>query len=297
MVIDTTTAAETADKKIRRMNARVVENLTLPGGHGRLRLREAWLAEQAQPGCFVHLECGADLTLRRPFSLMAADPEAGEVTLLYKVVGEGTRRISTWRAGQAVDLLGPIGQPFTLPPPGSRVVLVAGGIGIAPLLFQASALRQQGYEVVLFAGMEGAPLLPLVPSTLPIPGCGQGLGLTDLDALGIPSRVASLKPRLGFHQGYVTELAVAHLEAMGWETGRIHLYACGPTPMLVATARVVNRFTLVGEVSLEEHMACGIGGCGGCVAPIRNGDNAWGYQRVCVDGPVFRWDRVAWEKY
>ncbi|MBF0283763.1 MAG: dihydroorotate dehydrogenase electron transfer subunit [Magnetococcales bacterium] len=269
---------------IGRHPARVLSNLDAPlGGLRRMILHAPELARTAQPGHFVQLSCGTDLTLRRPLSIAGADPVAGEVELLYAVVGEGTRRMVQWRPGDPADLLGPIGRPFTLPPPGETALLLGGGVGTAPMVYLARALAAAGIGGTLFVGFrrpEGGHRSAALP-----------LGSPLEQALSNGSDQAD---------GLVTDHAARRLESLPPEPrGAIRLYACGPPLMLRAVAALAQRFALSGEVSLEERMACGFGGCAGCVAPMKDpaAPQGWTHRRVCVDGPVFPLDAVDWERY
>ncbi|MBF0370862.1 MAG: dihydroorotate dehydrogenase electron transfer subunit [Magnetococcales bacterium] len=280
-----------------RERGQVVENQALEGGFHRLRLHAPRTAHSAQPGQFIHLDIHPALTLPRPFSLNGVHPGEGTVDLLYKVVGEGTDLMTRWKKGEVAGVLGPIGRPFTLTGDFRHAWLIAGGVGFAPLEFLARRLVAQGVNVTLFLGIEG--------------GCP--FSLSSLELLGIPVHLASVVPEPGYFQGFVTQLVETRFHQLPDEMrSDIHLFACGPTPMMKAVSLLAGRTGLRGEISLEEHMGCGFGGCAGCAAPIRSsqqdssseapqnpspeaGQN-WNYQRVCVDGPVFAIDQVAWEK-
>ncbi|MBF0142732.1 MAG: dihydroorotate dehydrogenase electron transfer subunit [Magnetococcales bacterium] len=271
----------------------VLGNSSLPGGYGLLRLAAPEVAVSSLPGHFVHVNCGPGFTLPRPFSVFDADPEGGWIEILYKVVGAGSGAMAAWRVGDGVSFLGPIGRPFltTLARP-SRALLIAGGVGLAPLDFLARFLVRCGTEVHFFLGLEGESPLPLTP------GAGGALTLGRLGELGIRVHLASRGERAGFFRGNVTDL-VARVLA-GGELGELAgtgVFVCGPMAMMRAAAALVGGYGLTGECSLEERMGCGFGGCAGCVAPVRIGDGGeWEYRRVCVDGPVFPLDRVDWER-
>lgn len=273
---------------MRYIGGQVLENRSLSDSVHFLRLRALGL-EGALPGQFIHLTCGADLTLPRPFSILDSHPENQTIDVLYQVVGEGTRRMSAWKNGLEVRLLGPIGRPFTFPSPGVKAMLVAGGLGLAPLDFLARRLVAQGISTTLLWGVESDPPFPLE-----VDESHGGIAVRHLKSHGIRSRLASLRPRAGFFQGYVTELAAESLEV--WtpeERADGVLYTCGPMPMMAALAQVADRFGMRGEASLEARMACGFGACVGCVAWIGEGERG-AYRRVCVDGPVFSLSDVHW---
>lgn len=282
--------------------APVVVNRPLPDNQGLLVLEAPVLAELARPGHFVHLAVGPGFTLRRPFSIFEAEPWRGTLSILYKVVGEGTAMMAQWRAGERVDLLGPIGRPFRQPEAGARAVLMGGGVGFAPLNFLAGQLVAGGVETLLFQGTEGDSPFPLAATLRGVAGVDGAVdrALARLEQLNVASRLASLQRRPGWFTGYVTDLAAAHLDALSaGELARTHLYLCGPPAMLKAGAVLARRLGLGGEASLEAHMACGFGGCAGCVVPIRTGTDPedWTWRRVCVDGPVFPIDQVDWDRW
>ncbi|MBF0162715.1 MAG: dihydroorotate dehydrogenase electron transfer subunit [Magnetococcales bacterium] len=279
---------------MQHLQGRVVENRSLGGDLWLLRLQVPDLPP-AQAGQFVHLECGADLTLPRPFSILDSHPESQDIDLLYRVVGEGTRRMTGWQPGWVTPLLGPVGRPFTPPPAGMEAVLVAGGVGVAPLDFLARTLVAQGVSVTLFLGMESEAPWPLRQASA-TETLEAGLALAHLQSRGIASRLASLTARPGWFTGYVTELAAAYLQRLPPDRrARCRLYTCGPLPMMAAVARLAERFGLQGEAALEARMACGFGGCAGCVVLIRAGEKGY-YRRVCVDGPVFPLGDVDWQQ-
>ncbi len=290
-------------QQICRTRVRVLFNRPLPGDQFLLRLYAPSLFHRMRPGHFVHLECHPSLTLPRPFSVLGIDEEEGAIDILYKVVGRGTRLMAEWDKGEETHLLGPMGHPFKLRDPAPRqAILVARGIGLAPLDFLARYLIDDGVPTMLLFGCEAGLPFPAASSRLPWPGEGDeapGKALSHLESLGIPSRLSSLTKRSGFYLGYVTGLLESTLEGLRAASGKLEttLYVCGPTPMMAAVADVARRFDLDGQASLEEHMACGFGGCAGCAAPIRQEpEEGWGYKRVCVDGPVFPLMDVDWAR-
>ncbi|MBF0623760.1 MAG: dihydroorotate dehydrogenase electron transfer subunit [Magnetococcales bacterium] len=286
---------------LQRETARVVENRRLAGDQYLMRLQAPATAAGARPGHFVHLVCGEGFTLPRPFSILDADSPAGTLDLLYRVVGRGTSAMAAWTPGREAPLLGPAGRPFTEPAAGATLVLVAGGVGLAPLDFLARRAQARGCGVTLFLGTESLPPFPTRTTQTPLAGVAADV---DLALTRYPEdlavRLAALRPRPGFYQGYVTGLARAHLAALeDRQRAGIRLYSCGPLPMMAAVARLGAEFGLWGEVSLEAHMACGFGGCAGCAAPMIDGEgpDAWRYRRVCAEGPVFAMAEVAWHRF
>jgi dihydroorotate dehydrogenase electron transfer subunit len=256
-----------------------------------VRLDAPRCAAAATPGSFIHLQCDQSIPMRRPLSIMRAHPAEGYIDVLFKVVGPGLKALAEKRAGDTLDTLGPIGRGFTVSRKRPRTVLIGGGVGIPPVLFLAETLHADGetWQPTVLMGSE----LPF-PFTLKTPNENvswladndyQTLAL--LEALDIPGRLASLSGFPGTYRGYVTNLADELLASLSAdELKKTEIFACGPTPMLAATADLARRYDLPCQVSLEEFMACAVGGCAGCTVLVQT-DTGPAMRRVCVDGPVF----------
>jgi len=268
--------------------ATLLAHITHPGEQYVMRLHAPKTAARAEPGQFVHLRVSGERALRRPISIMLTDPEKGTIDLLYKAIGEGTRLLAQRTVGDVIPLLGPIGKPFDLSDSDKRHILIGGGVGIPPMIFAADQLNGRA-ECIVFAGSEVAFPFALKPSTTLLPGINGTaiLSITSLDERGIASRLASNAGLYGCYEGHVPNLARDYLLALSEEQrARCVLLSCGPHPMLHAVARLGRELSLPTFLSLEEHMACAIGGCAGCVVKTIE-DGAEKYRRVCVDGPVF----------
>jgi len=269
-------------------DAEVVANAHHAGDQFILRLRAPKSASSALPGQFVHIRTSDVRPLRRPISIMCANPKKGTIDLLVKTVGHGTCELSQVRQGARLNILGPIGKPFDLSDLSKRYVCIGGGVGIPPMIFTAQALKGR-VDVVVFAGSEVEFPFALKPSGDILPGIGGNtiLAISSLEEWGVPSRLASNAGQYGCYDGYVTSLAADYLSALqDTERKNCVILACGPHAMLHAVARLCRQFLLPGQVCLEEYMACGLGGCAGCVVKtVENGREY--YRRVCVDGPVF----------
>ncbi len=269
----------------------VVEQRAYPGDQFVLRLEAPKCAARAQPGCFGHLTCDPAVPMRRPLSIMRADADAGWVEFLYKIVGDGLRHLASRRPGDTVSLIGPIGQPFRPHPERPRTVLIGGGVGIPPMVFLSEWLKNDSgrWNPMVFMGSEIPFPFRTRPSKLLVPGIPDGVigCMPLLDDWGIPSRLASFSGFAGCYDGFVTELARVWLDSLDETTrNEIEIFACGPTPMLRAAAGVARDFDLPCQVSLEEYMACAVGGCAGCAVEVRTPEGL-AMKRVCVDGPVF----------
>ncbi len=270
--------------------ANILSHQAHEGEQFSLRLLAPQCAAKAQPGSFVHITCDPQLPMRRPISIMRVDPDAGWVDLLYKRVGRGTRLLAQRQVGESISLLGPIGTPFRPSPERTRPLLIGGGVGMPPMIFLAESMRDDSaLQPMAILGSEVPfPFTP-TPSSILLPGMPDGViaCMPLLDDWGIPSRLASLQGFAGCHQGYVTDLARLWLDSLERGTrDRVEIFSCGPHPMLEAVAKLAAEYDLPCQVSLEEFMACGVGGCAGCVVEVQT-DEGPAMKRVCVDGPVF----------
>ena len=273
-------------------DARLVDRQEYAGGQYVIRLEAPKCAAAAQPGSFVHLTCDPLLPMRRPLSIMRADAAAGWIDVLYKVVGPGLAALSQQPIGATLSTMGPIGRGFMPSAARSRTLLVGGGVGVPPMVFLAESLKSRGdvpWQPLVLMGSEIPFPFRARPSTIVVPGMPDGTiaCMPLLDDWGVPSRLATLAGYPGCYDGYVTDLAAAWLGSLDAATlAEVEVFACGPTPMLKAVAQVARRFGVPAQVSLEEFMACAVGGCAGCAVPVVT-DAGLAMKRVCVDGPVF----------
>ena len=231
------------------------------------------------PGQFVMLSPGErgsaprfDPLLPRPRAVYRARAVAGgtELEILFKVHGRGTALLADADPGSRIAVVGPLGTPFPDPPAGARALIVAGGTGIASVYELARRLHEQDVSVRVLLGARTAADL---------------MGVADFAACGVDLAVATEDGSRG-ERGLVTRLLEDALPG----SGDTVVYACGPTPMMAATAQIAERHGAVCWASLENPMACGFGVCLGCAAPLRSG----GFALVCRDGPVLRAQDVAW---
>jgi dihydroorotate dehydrogenase electron transfer subunit len=249
---------------------RIIEQLT-PEVY-RLSLHAPRIAEHAQPGQFVMVRAGSTLDplLRRPFSIHKTTGD-GLVTILFKVIGKGTGLLAAASEGMVLDIIGPLGRGFDMTGAGPYC-MIGGGMGIAPLYFLASRLMRAGRQPhnppILLGAQTQAELMLLAEE------------FTDL---GYSVLTATDDGSLG-HHGFVTEL----LDDILSEVRQV--YVCGPMPMMRTVALKCRAAGAACQVSLETHMACGLGACLGCTFPASSG----GYLHVCRDGPVCSAEEVAW---
>jgi dihydroorotate dehydrogenase electron transfer subunit len=280
-------------------DAEVLANDAFPGDQFVLRVQAPKLAAAARAGSFAHLQCDPLLPMRRPLSVMRVDARRGWAEFLYKVVGAGTAMLAEKIVGQVLSIMGPIGVPFSAPDTHPLPLLVGGGVGIPPMVFLADSLRGRHAEFRPFVimGSEVPFAFTTRPSQTLVAGMPPGViaCMPLMEDWGIASRLASLQGYPGCFEGYVTDLARAWLDALDDERRRgVYVYACGPTPMLAATAALARDYALPCQVCLEEYMACAVGGCAGCAVRIDTPDGP-AMKRVCVDGPVFDAYSVHWQ--
>jgi dihydroorotate dehydrogenase electron transfer subunit len=279
--------------------ARVLSQLAYDAEQFVLRLFSPKCAARAEPGSFVHVTCDPSIPMRRPLSIMRAHRLAGWIELLYKVVGAGLHALAARKPGDELSVLGPIGRPFTPHAERPRTLLLGGGVGIPPMVFLAERLSAENSAAHDSSGAAWKPLalmgseVPFPfrtrPSKIILPGMPAGTlaCIPLLEEWGVPSRLASCSDFPGCFAGFVTELADVWLATLGAaELAEVEIFSCGPTPMLEASAALARRYGVPCQVSLEEFMACAVGGCAGCTVQVRTPEGP-AMKRVCVDGPVF----------
>lgn len=229
-----------------------------------LHVRSSYIANIIQPGQFVNIKVqeGTYPLLRRPFSVAAANDDV--FTVIFDVVGEGTRILSEKKAGDYIDVLGPLGIPYTLPQNKEiTAVLVAGGLGMAPMPILTQTLIKKGHSKILtFLGARSSEYL------------------VDYNLQNV--HFATDDNSKGFH-GTVVSL-VDHWLTENKELP-VYIYTCGPNPMLKALQRTLSKHSVKGQLSFECVMACGIGICQGC--PVESANGTQKFHLVCKEGPVF----------
>jgi len=263
-----------------QVKAKIVYNKIIGEHYFCCALEAAGMAVDVCPGQFVNIKItGTDAPLlRRPFSIHRV--RGAHIEILYEVVGKGSQLLSEKKPGEYLDIIGPLGNGFdyaSCVPRHSSLVLVAGGMGVAPLIFLAEKLRE-------------IPNPKFQIPTLVLIGAKTKKGILcekEFKKLGCEVKIATNDGSRGF-KGKVTGLLEGILRTTQ-DAGRRTLYACGPKPMLKEINRLSRKFNLTAQVSLEAHMACGIGACLGCVVDTKDG-----YKRVCKEGPVFNADEIIW---
>ncbi|HXV77797.1 MAG TPA: dihydroorotate dehydrogenase electron transfer subunit [Candidatus Polarisedimenticolaceae bacterium] len=262
----------------------VLRNIDLGHGNYLVEFSSPSMTAGMKPGQFFMIGIpGSETLLRRPYSVCGLpgtfdDAPRDSVRVLYKVVGRGTALLAALKSGAPLTVLGPLGNGFEAPSPAAvRPVFVAGGIGSAPFPALARWLDGRCRPPWMFYGARSAIDLPLL----------------DWFRRHADEVVTTTEDGTAGRRGLVTEPLIEFLDST--DAGELHLYACGPEPMLRAVAALARRRGLRCDLSLEAHMACGFGVCLGCVVPTTtDGSHETRYDRVCVEGPVMEAGRLAW---
>ena len=224
------------------------------------------IAREAQPGQFVHMRIteGIDPLLRRPLSIHRVHRQKGTLEILYRVVGRGTALMSKAESGDSFDLMGPLGKGFRIDDSFTHALVVAGGMGSAPVFFLIDELVEYGKQVTFFWGAK----------------TGQEIfGVDALKQAGVEVHTATEDGTLGVC-GLVTDPLSQFLSSPDTQTS-YEGFVCGPKPMLKCIQEIIVDTSITWQASLEEKMACGMGVCIGCAVQTQTG-----YQMVCSDGPV-----------
>src|SRR5215831_6166838 len=270
------------------IDAAVIANRRLSADYNILAFDAPEIAATARPGQFVMIKTSGGLEstaplLRRPFSIFEIlrdrDGRPSGISIFNKRIGAGTALLSRVEPGTHLPVLGPLGRPFEPIDPPAEAWMVAGGVGLAPFVTLASAMAARGTPATLFYGARRADELHCVEL---------------FEALGVKMVLATEDGSRGIH-GRVTvplESALAD-RPLG---SPVKLFVCGPTPMMWASARLAAEHGRACDVSLEQVMGCGLGGCYSCVVLARSVDGGQPHHtRSCIEGPVFDATRVVWE--
>jgi len=266
------------------MLGRIIRNRKIRGGYFLLAINLPETFQTPVPGQFVMVrEKGRlDPLLGRPFSVYTFEriENAVIMEILYHVVGKETSILSTLKKGVLLEIYGPYGSAFNINTYVKKVVLVCGGIGIAPLTFLASHYQRQrdagSLELICYLGARGSATL---------------VGIEKMKALCPGVFISTDDGTIGYH-GFVTDMFWRDIAS--YDSKSAMIYACGPRPMLKKLSEILSIRSLPCQVSLEERMACGVGACLGCSIGIHNREGKNVYKRVCKDGPVFDIHDIIW---
>lgn len=220
------------------------------------------------PGQFVEvrIDNAPDVFLRRPISIHFFDSQKNLLYLMVQVVGKGTKRMAALNVGDVLNLILPLGNTFSIPESPQRLLLVGGGVGVAPLLYLGAELKKKGHRVTFLLGARTANDLLRMEA---FKGYGDVYVTTEDASWG--------------EKGFVTQHSLLQQQNFDF------IYTCGPTPMMQAVARYAKEKGIPCEASLENTMACGLGACLCCVT-----DTQHGHKCVCSDGPIFNINELKW---
>lgn len=220
------------------------------------------------PGQFVEvrIDNAPDVFLRRPISIHFFDSQKNLLYLMVQVVGKGTKRMAALNVGDVLNLILPLGNTFSIPESPQRLLLVGGGVGVAPLLYLGAELKKKGHRVTFLLGARTANDLLRMEA---FKGYGDMYVTTEDASWG--------------EKGFVTQHSLLQQQNFDF------IYTCGPTPMMQAVARYAKEKGIPCEASLENTMACGLGACLCCVT-----DTQHGHKCVCSDGPIFNINELKW---
>jgi len=274
--------------------SRLFENVR-PGQFLELDLSRLGLPENEEIPDHLKHSAGKHILLRRPFSFsdVIVSPEKTgsyvKVEILYCVLGPATVRMTRLKSKDRLNVMGPLGNGFTIPAGLSQAILIAGGMGSPPLLHLAGHLRRHNpdTQIVSFVGARTCEDLPF---TVRI-GNVKGLALEEFEQIQVPSQIATDDGSAGFH-GFVTDCARRWLQKNQLDPASTVIFACGPEPMLASTAHLAKDFSLPCQVSMERMMACGIGLCQSCAVEVKKNHSDTEYRLCCKDGPVFDAEKV-----
>ena len=232
------------------------------------------------------------ILLRRPFSFSDVDTSGDPVklTILYRVVGPATVRMTTLIGGDKLNMIGPLGNGFRIPGDVKNVILVSGGMGAPPILHMARFL-QRNYPKMDVTAFFGAKTVEELPVRL-----AADNSICELDGENIQTVITTDDGSVGF-KGFITECLTGYIEKKGPDPNFTMIYSCGPEPMLAAVAKLAKRYNLPCQVSMERSMACGIGICQSCAVETRaGGGEEIVFKLCCKNGPVFDGDEVIFKQ-
>ena len=254
----------------RLFKAAVTDNRQLIKNHYLLTLQPLDKIKKPRPGNFFMLSVdnGLDPLLKRPFSIYRS--ASGKLQIIYRVVGKGTDILSKRKAGDKLEVIGPLGNNFPIKKTEQNVILIAGGLGIAPIFSLAETVTT---PPLLFYGARTKK---------------EVLCTDELKGIGIDPIISTDDGTLG-KKGNIVNALKYFITRNSSQITSYSFYACGPEPMLKALSPLAEKYKLNMHVALEQNMACGLGTCLGCVVKTKTG-----YKRVCKEGPVFPIEEIVW---
>jgi len=236
--------------------------------------------------------------LRRPFSIggLRRRGDDCELDIIGRTIGPGTRMLGAMRPGEETEVLGPLGRPFEIDGRAALSILVAGGVGLPPLLWLAEAIHGRSMRQIAICGARTAELLPLALTGAPRVDGGESACCAEFNGVHAPSIVTSDDGSVGM-KGTTADALAKLLARCGETPERIVVYTCGPEAMMRSIATICARQNIRCFVALERVMGCGMGTCQSCVVRVHDASSAgWHYELCCTHGPVFDAARVDWSR-
>ncbi|MFH1783494.1 MAG: dihydroorotate dehydrogenase electron transfer subunit [bacterium] len=255
--------------------AKINSNKKLAPQYYQMSLNCPRIAKTCKPGQFIQVDIGEPgVFLRRPFSIYNIDKS--NIEILYKVIGKATEALSKKKKGKALSIIGPLGNGYDISnlKTQDKAILVAGGTGIASLFFLAKSMKETKKLVLI--GVKNKKEL---------------VNEKEFRKLGAEVKISSDDASIG-HKGFVSDLLDKTLKKEAKNS--LFIFACGPKPMLKHVAKTARKYKIPCQVSMEEHMACGVGACMGCVVKVKTKKGKFAYKRACKEGPVFDSGELIW---
>lgn len=263
------------------IKSKILKNGFFKADHFELILEAPEVAAKAKPGQFAEIKIdGEGLLLRRPFSFLDADPEKGEIKIWYRVVGKGTTALSKMKAGEELDIIGPLGNSFYLDEGVENLVLVGTGCGVANLLFFTKAILNN--PGLVYRSDKKMPDNLKIHAIIGARTEDFLLGEKEFKDYGIETLISTDDGSRGY-KGFVTDV----LKDLTSKVKIDEVLTCGPNEMMVEVAKICQKSEILCLAAVEQRMACGLGACNGCVIKTKTG-----YRRVCKEGPIFKGSEI-----
>lgn len=254
-------------------DVRIISNEKVAEEIYEMKMESIKISQKVNAGQFIHILCGGDqgALLRRPFSLSRIDRDKGEISILYRVQGKGTKNLLKMLRGQRVNALGPLGQGFSLDSSYNKIAVVGGGIGMAPLM---EIIKYYGKASTVYLGFQKEPIM-----------------LHEIGKYTNEMTIVTEKGKAK-KKGLITEGLKEDLRKKAPQI----VYTCGPKKMMEKVFEICEELNIPCQVSMEEKMGCGIGACLVCSCKTKKKEQKNIYSKVCKDGPVYWGEEVLWNE-
>ena len=246
------------------IKAKILDKQEVISGIFKFTIYSPKLSQESKPGQFLNIKCGQASLLKRPISISDVNKNEETIEFIFQVKGKGTSELAEIENGRELEIMGPLGNGFTIDSNFKRSAVLGGGIGIFPLVY---LVKELSGNTATFLGFRDKSLI---------------LMEEQFKEISTKLYIATDDGSYG-EKGRVTDLLKEKLQ-----NGEIDMiYACGPKPMLKSLKKIAKEFNIPCQISLEERMACGVGACLGCACKVNSTHDDWDYKHVCKDGPIF----------